>query len=111
VKKALIFVMLLAACEVEEQPRRWPVHLDSYMLVFGYTLNEDRDTILKNGYPVWADRNCFRCIGNFSLVPGELVTAIREDFFAARDAAQEQYIADLSSTIGVEPIQRVVETE
>ena len=108
VKRFLILatVFLLAACDVEETPRAWPTYLDPYMAELGYTLDEERDTILKNGYAVWEDRRCYRCIGNYSLVPGELRTAIREDFLAARNTAQAQYVADVSSTIGVQPITR-----
>ena len=105
---ALIFaVMLLTACKVEPQPGRWVDYLDPYMAAYGYTMANDGETILKDGYPVWLDavcmgRGCFD--NNRPLVPGELRDSVRKDFFDALDAAQHEYVADVSKRIGIEPV-------
>lgn len=102
-----IALFTLAACEVEEQPSRWSDHLDSYMAKYGYTLDSSDYVILKNGYPVWKDepcisRGCFN--NNMPLVPNELIVSVRKDYFAARAAAEAEYVADISEKIGVEPV-------
>jgi hypothetical protein len=102
-----IALFALAACEVEDQPSRWGDHLDPYMAKHGYTLNDSSYVIFKNNYPVWKDEPCYGrgCFGNnMPLVPGELVVAIRNDYFAARAAAEKAYVADISAKIGVEPV-------
>ncbi len=105
---ALVFaVVLLTACKVEPQPGRWNDHLDPYMAAYGYTMGGDGETILKDGYPVWLDAVCISrgCFDhNRPLVPGELREGVRKDFFAALDAAQHEYVADVSKRIGIEPI-------
>lgn len=113
-KKALIFVMLLAACEIEDQPTIWGDHLDTYMAEYGYTLDASGYVILKNDYPVWKDEPCYGrgCFGkNRPLVPGELVIPIRDDYFAARAAAEKAYVEDISNRIGVDPVVQEVKTE
>ena len=108
-KFAMLAIALfsLSACEVEDQPSRWGDHLDPYMAKHGYTLNDNSYVIFKNDYPVWKDEPCYGrgCFGNnIALVPRELVIAIRDDYFAARAAAEKAYVADISAKIGVEPV-------
>ncbi len=109
-KKFAIFAIALfalAACKVEPQPSTWGDHLDPYMAKYGYTLDASGYVILKNGYPVWKDEPCLgrSCIGNNQpLIPRELAVAISEDYFAALEAAEKEYIADISEKIGVEPV-------
>lgn len=112
-KKALIFVLFLAACKVEPQPRVWDDFLDPYMASYGYTIANDGKTILKNGYPVWVDEPCFSrgCVGNYSLVPSELREGVRMHFLEVYDKSRKQYVADISDKIGVEPVEPKKEEE
>lgn len=109
-KKLAIFaitLLALAACEVEEQPSTWGDHLDPYMAKYGYTLDASGYVILKNGYPVWKDEPCLGrgCFGyNQPLVPNELVVSIRNDYFAAIEAAEIEYVANVAAKLGVEPV-------
>lgn len=110
-KRFAIFAMIfaLAACEVEERPSRWSDELDPYMAKHGYTLNDSTYVIYKNDYPVWKDEPCWGrgCFNhNSPLVPYELAEGVRVDLLAALKEAREEYVADISATIGVEPIVR-----
>lgn len=107
VKRALILVLLLSACEPTESPRTWGDELDPYMTERGYTVGNDEQTILKNGYPVWVDENCTGrgCFNsNRPLVPSELVEGVRLDLLAALKESRAEYVEDISSTIGIEPV-------
>lgn len=105
VKKLLLLVLLLSACkEGEPSPSRWGENLDPYMAELGYTLDADREVILKNGYAVWADAECYRCDGNYPLVPDELAQAVSKDFFASYKSAKENYAKSIGITIGIEPV-------
>lgn len=103
---ALSLAVMLAACEVPDLPRVWGDHLDPYMTARGYTIDTDGKTILKNGYPVWVDEPCFSrgCRGSYPIVTRELAEAVRLDLLAAIDAAQDEYVEDVSEVIGLEPI-------
>jgi hypothetical protein len=113
VKRALIIVLLLAACETEERPRSWSDELDPYMSARGYTMAADDQTILKNGYPVWMDEVCFSrgCRGSFPLVPYELAEGVRLDLLAALKESREEYVADISDTIGIGPVTPTAEVK
>jgi hypothetical protein len=103
---ALSLAVMLAACEVPESPRVWDDYLDPYMSARGYTIDVDGKTILKNGFPVWVDEPCFGrgCRGSYPIVTRELAEAVRLDLLAAIDAAQDEYVADISEVIGLEPV-------
>ena len=109
VSKALAIgaVMFVSACKVEPQPGRWEEVLNSYMAERGYTMADDAETILKDGYPVWIDeycvgRGCFNT--NRPLVPVELQEGVRQDFFAALVSARKEYVEDISEKIGIKPV-------
>lgn len=107
-------VMTLAACKVEPSPGRWSDYLNPYMAERGYTMASDGETILKNGRPVWFDPICYGrgCgLGNQPLVPGELVSSVRVDFFDAIRYSQEQYVKSVSAEIGLEPLPQTIETD
>lgn len=101
-----VSLVMLVACKIEPQPGDWPDHLDKYMTEQGYTRSADNEMILKDGYPVWRDKPCTGrgCFGtNQPLVPNELVSAVKADFFTALSNAQSQYVSDVSVRIGIEP--------
>ena len=106
-KRVLIFVFLLAACKIEEQPKIWGDHLDPYMAARGYTVAEDGETILKNGYPVWKDPPCWSrgCLGSQPLVTVELASAVRADLLKAYKDAHSEYVADVSEKIGIKLLE------
>ncbi len=113
VKRALVFVLLLAACEPESMPYTWEDHLDPYMASQGYTIALDGETILKNDYPVWIDEHCVGrgCFGsNRPLVPSELAEGVRLDLLNATKTAQEEFVADVSNTIGIKPVKKLEPT-
>jgi hypothetical protein len=102
---ALLLVLLLSSCkEGEPTPFHWDQNLDPYMAELGYTLDSNREVILKNGYSVWADAECYRCNGNYPLVPDELAEAVRQDFISSYKTAKENYAKSIGVTIGIAPV-------
>ncbi len=111
---ALLLALTVVGCTESDPPlRRWDQIYDGYMSSRGYTMASDNETILKNGYPIWVDEVCFGrgCVGNYPLIPYELVPGVRADFFAAVKYAKESYVNDVSSKIGINPEPPVTEPE
>lgn len=103
----LASLLILAACKPPEpQPGQWDQSLDPYMQELGYTLSNNREVIVLDGVPVWADEICYGrgCFNtNRPLVPAELVEGVRQDYFRAIELARKQYVADFGERIGIEP--------
>ena len=102
-KYLLIFAVLgVAACEPDTNPRPWDEVLDGFMAEQGYTLDSTRETIYKNGYPLWYDeRECYRNCTYRYLGPPELYAETKNDFIAAWSTARAKYVNEIASELGV----------
>lgn len=103
-RKYLLIIALLgvAACESDTNPRPWEEVLDRFMAEQGYTLDATRETIYKNGYPLWYDqRECYRNCTYRYLGPGELYAETKNDFIAAWTAARAKYVNEIANELGV----------
>lgn len=102
-KYLLVIAMLgVAACEPDTRPRPWEEVLDEFMAEQGYTLDATRETIYKNGYPLWYDqRECYRSCSYRYLGPYELYSETAADFNAAWTTARTKYVDEIANDLGV----------
>ena len=103
-KYLLVIAMLgVAACEPDTRPRPWEEVLDEFMAEQGYTLDAARETIYKNGYPLWYDqRECNRSCSYRYLGPDELYSETASDFNAAWTTARTKYVNEVANDLGVQ---------
>lgn len=102
-KYLLVIAMLgVSACEPDTRPRPWEEVLDEFMAEQGYTLDATRETIYKNGYPLWYDqRECYRSCSYRYLGPDELYSETAADFNAAWTTARTKYVNEVANELGV----------
>lgn len=96
-------LVVLAGCEPDSpKPHPWEETLDVFMAEQGYTLDSTRETIYKNGYPLWYDQHeCYRSCQYRYLGPNEIYNETKNDFFNAYNAARAKYVNEIAAKVGV----------